>query len=85
MLLRILVHQCLTHYLTHFPTLFHYLALTSGETGSGWMMNRLKDNTKFFYNIDSGDHAWTRGTDIIKDYSLLNKEDIQVSLFFNKY
>ncbi|XP_012941932.1 ras GTPase-activating-like protein IQGAP1 isoform X2 [Aplysia californica] len=48
-----------------------------GETGSGWMMNRLKDGTKFFYNIETGAHAWTRGDNIIKDYALLNKEDIQ--------
>ena len=55
--------------------------LLSGETGSQWMMNRLKDGTKFFYNTDTGDHAWTRGDSIIKDYALLNKEDIQVILF----
>ncbi|CAL1534099.1 unnamed protein product [Lymnaea stagnalis] len=48
-----------------------------GETGSGWMMNRTKDSTKFFYNVHTGDHAWTRGNTIIKDYSLLTREDIQ--------
>ncbi|BFY98703.1 hypothetical protein BsWGS_01743 [Bradybaena similaris] len=48
-----------------------------GETGSGWMMNRLKDGTKFFYNVNTGAHAWTRGDTIIKDYSLLTKDEIQ--------
>ncbi|CAG5135114.1 unnamed protein product, partial [Candidula unifasciata] len=48
-----------------------------GETGSGWMMNRLKDGTKFFCNVNTGAHAWTRGDSIIKDYSLLTKDEIQ--------
>jgi len=52
-------------------------ASQGGETGSGWMMNRLKDGTKFFYNIDTADHAWSRGDTIVKDYSLLTKEEIQ--------
>ncbi|XP_059176256.1 ras GTPase-activating-like protein IQGAP1 [Physella acuta] len=48
-----------------------------GETGSGWMMNRLRDGTKFFYNVHTGEHAWTRGDTIVKDYSLLTREEIQ--------
>uniref|UniRef100_A0A0B7B822 Ras GTPase-activating-like protein IQGAP1 n=1 Tax=Arion vulgaris TaxID=1028688 RepID=A0A0B7B822_9EUPU len=51
--------------------------LKKGETGSGWTMNRLKDGTKFFYNVNTGSHAWTRGDTIIKDYSLLTREDAQ--------
>ncbi|RUS77832.1 hypothetical protein EGW08_014406 [Elysia chlorotica] len=50
---------------------------SQGETGSGWMMNRLKDNTKFFYNINTKQHAWTRGDSVIKDYSLLTRDEIQ--------
>ncbi|GFS24828.1 Ras GTPase-activating protein nGAP-like isoform X6, partial [Elysia marginata] len=50
---------------------------SQGETGSGWMMNRLKDNTKFFYNMHTNQHAWTRGDNVIKDYSLLTRDEIQ--------
>nr|KAI8756299.1 ras GTPase-activating-like protein IQGAP1 isoform X2 [Biomphalaria glabrata] len=48
-----------------------------GETGSGWMMNRVRDGSKFFYNVHTGQHAWTRGDTIIKDYSLLTREELQ--------
>ncbi|KAH9500962.1 Ras GTPase-activating-like protein iqgap1 [Bulinus truncatus] len=48
-----------------------------GETGSGWMMNRVRDGSKFFFNVHTGQHAWTRGDSIIKDYSLLTREEIQ--------
>lgn len=50
---------------------------SQGETGSGWMMNRLKDNTKFFYNVHTKQHAWTRGDNVMKDYSLLTRDEIQ--------
>ena len=59
--------------LNWFPCLF------SGDCGSGWMMNRVRDGSKFFYNIHTQEYAWTRREDVIKDFSLLTKEEIQVS------
>ncbi|KAL3866731.1 hypothetical protein ACJMK2_044012 [Sinanodonta woodiana] len=49
----------------------------SGHEGSGWMMNRNKDGSKFFYNTKTGQYAWVRGDDVVKDDSLLTKEEIQ--------
>ncbi|XP_029657707.1 ras GTPase-activating-like protein IQGAP1 isoform X1 [Octopus sinensis] len=50
---------------------------TLGETGTGWMMNRSPEGFKFFYNVNTGDYAWVRNDTIIKDYSILTKEEIQ--------
>ncbi|KAL8562627.1 hypothetical protein ACOMHN_011199 [Nucella lapillus] len=55
----------------------HQEKMQSGETGSGWMMNRVRDGSKFFYNIHTQEYAWTRREDIAKDYSLLTKDEIQ--------
>ncbi|XP_041369796.1 ras GTPase-activating-like protein IQGAP1 isoform X2 [Gigantopelta aegis] len=52
----------------------------SGECGSGWMMNRLKDGSKFFFNIHTGEYLWSRQDGVIKDHALLTKEEIQNSL-----
>ncbi|XP_076443787.1 ras GTPase-activating-like protein IQGAP1 isoform X2 [Babylonia areolata] len=49
----------------------------SGETGSGWMMNRVNDGSKFFYNVHTQEYAWTRREDVVKDFSLLTKDEIQ--------
>lgn len=49
----------------------------AGECGSGWMMNRVGDGTKFFYNVHTCQYAWTRSDAIIKDFSLLTKDEIQ--------
>lgn len=51
--------------------------LKSGTGGSGWMMNRLKDGSKFYYNANSELYAWARPEDVVKDHSLLTKEEIQ--------
>ena len=53
-----------------------------GDCGSGWMMNRLRDGTKFFYNIHTHRHTWSRTDDIAKDFSLLTSDDIQVLWWF---
>jgi len=47
-------------------------------TGSGWMMNRTKNGSKFFFNTQTMDYLWARTDDVIKDHSLLTKEEIQV-------
>ncbi|XP_063433642.1 ras GTPase-activating-like protein IQGAP1 [Mytilus trossulus] len=51
--------------------------LKSGSGGSGWMMNRLKDGSKFYYNKHQDTFAWARPDDVVKDHSLLTKEEIQ--------
>ncbi|XP_056022517.1 ras GTPase-activating-like protein IQGAP1 isoform X2 [Ostrea edulis] len=48
-----------------------------GKSGSGWMMNRLKDGSKFYYNTQTKDYKWSRPEDVVKDHGLLNKEEIQ--------
>ena len=53
--------------------------VSSGDCGSGWMMNRVRDGSKFFYNIHTQVYAWSRREDVVKDFSLLTKEEIQVS------
>ena len=53
--------------------------LISGESGSGWMMNRLKDGSKFYYNTKSKTYKWSRPDGVVKDHGQLNKEEIQVS------
>lgn len=42
------------------------------------MMNRNKDGSKFFYNTKTGQYAWVRADDVVKDDSLLTKEEVQV-------
>ncbi|XP_070211492.1 ras GTPase-activating-like protein IQGAP1 isoform X2 [Littorina saxatilis] len=64
---------------TYLEKLQHLLEekAASGECGSGWMMNRVKDGSKFFYNINTEEYAWTRRDDVAKDFSLLTKDEIQ--------
>lgn len=52
---------------------------SSGECGSGWMMNRNKEGTKFFFNTRSMEYLWCRTDDVVRDNSLLTKDEIQVS------
>lgn len=54
------------------------LVLISGESGSGWMMNRLKDGSKFYYNNNTKEYKWSRPDGVVKDHGQLNKEEIQV-------
>ena len=54
-----------------------------GDTGSGWMMNRTQDGHKFFFNTKSMDYTWSRTDDVIKDHSLLTKEEIQVGFILS--
>ena len=51
---------------------------SNGETGSGWMMNRTKDGFKFFFNTKTMEYTWSRTDDVIKDSSLLTKDEVQV-------
>ncbi|XP_060062495.1 ras GTPase-activating-like protein IQGAP1 [Ylistrum balloti] len=48
-----------------------------GECGSGWMMNRLKDGSKFFYNTHDQEYSWSRQDGVCKDHELLTKEEVQ--------
>ncbi|XP_078316270.1 ras GTPase-activating-like protein IQGAP1 isoform X2 [Crassostrea virginica] len=50
---------------------------SEGESGSGWMMNRLKDGSKFYYNTKSKTYKWSRPDGVVKDHGQLNKEEIQ--------
>lgn len=54
------------------------LVLIVGESGSGWMMNRLKDGSKFYYNNNTKEYKWSRPDGVVKDHGQLNKEEIQV-------
>ncbi|XP_025077670.1 ras GTPase-activating-like protein IQGAP1 isoform X2 [Pomacea canaliculata] len=49
----------------------------AGETGSGWMMNRVRDGSKFYYNTKTQEYTWARREDIVKDFSILTKEEVQ--------
>lgn len=49
-----------------------------GECGSGWMMNRLKEGNKYYFNVHSMEFAWERHENMRKDYSLLTRDEIQV-------
>lgn len=48
-----------------------------GDTGTGWMMNKSKRGFKFYYNVNTGEYAWARNENIVKDFSILTKEEIQ--------
>lgn len=50
---------------------------SQGDVGSGWVMNRIKDGSKFFYNVHTKEYSWTRPDDVVKDNSILTKEEIQ--------
>lgn len=54
------------------------LVFISGESGSGWMMNRLKDGSKFYFNTNTKEYKWSRPDGVVKDHGQLNKEEIQV-------
>ncbi|CAH1797463.1 unnamed protein product [Owenia fusiformis] len=49
----------------------------TGDCGSGWMMNRIREGHKFYFNCHNMEYSWERRPDCTKDFSLLNKEDIQ--------
>ena len=49
-----------------------------GECGSGWMMNKLSDGYKFFFNVHSLAYSFERGDGVKKDYALLTRDEIQV-------
>ena len=51
---------------------------SSGECGSGWMMNKLSDGYKFFFNVHSLAYSFERGDGVKKDYALLTRDEIQV-------
>lgn len=44
------------------------------------MMNRVRDGSKFFYNVHTKEYAWARREDIVKDFSLLTRDEVQVSV-----
>ncbi|KAK3096452.1 hypothetical protein FSP39_000292 [Pinctada imbricata] len=48
-----------------------------GEKGSGWMMNRLKDGSKFYYNTTTKEYKWSKPDGVVKDNGILTKEEIQ--------
>ena len=50
-----------------------------GECGSGWMMNKLSDGYKFFFNVHSLAYSFERGDGVKKDYALLTRDEIQVT------
>lgn len=54
------------------------LVLIVGESGSGWIMNRLKDGSKFYFNTNTKEYKWSRPDGVVKDHGQLNKEEIQV-------
>ena len=54
--------------------------LFSGDAGSGWMMNRLKDGSKFYYNTHSKEYKWAKPDAVVKDHGILTKDEIQVSI-----
>ena len=49
----------------------------AGVCGSGWMMNRLNDGFKFFFNINTLQYAFERSANMDKDHTLLTREEIQ--------
>ena len=49
----------------------------AGVCGSGWMMNRLNDGFKFFFNVNTLQYAFERAYDMDKDHTLLTREEIQ--------
>lgn len=75
------IYQLLSFYLDCivFRDYLKKINLFSGESGSGWMMNRLKDGSKFYYNTKSKTYKWSRPDGVVKDHGQLNKEEIQVS------
>lgn len=50
---------------------------SQGESGSGWMMNRLKDGSKFYFNTNTKEYKWSRPDGVVKDHGQLNKEELQ--------
>ncbi|KAL5004093.1 hypothetical protein ScPMuIL_017549 [Solemya velum] len=49
----------------------------TGDTGSGWVMNRTKEGHKFFYNAYTGEYSWSRSDGMEKDSAFLTRDEIQ--------
>ncbi|KAH3833286.1 hypothetical protein DPMN_106592, partial [Dreissena polymorpha] len=69
-------HDCAHTYLEKLHNLKEKKRQT-GTTGSGWMMNRTSSGAKFFFNTHTIDYLWSRTDDVVKDHSLLTKDEIQ--------
>lgn len=52
--------------------------INSGDSGTGWMMNRGSDGHKYYFNVNTMEAGWQRADYMKKDYSLLTRDDIQV-------
>ena len=52
--------------------------LSPGESGGGWMMNRVREGHKYFFNVHTMEYSWNRPDGVKKDHGLLTKEEIQV-------
>ena len=69
------------HFLICCPPLRHDVCVwRAGECGSGWMMNKLRDGYKFFFNVHTLEYSFERAESMKKDYNLLTRDEIQVSL-----
>lgn len=71
--------RCIGDYLRHLKA-FKEEKEQSGETGSGWMMHKLRDGFRFFFNVNSLTHSWQKTEDVRKDYSLLTRDEIQACI-----
>lgn len=57
--------------------LIYFFVPDAGETGSGWMMNRIRDGMRAFFNVHTMQLAWERPDSVRKDHSLLTREELQ--------
>lgn len=75
-LLHSVTTQCASQYLNTLKQYKEEKAKT-GDCGSGWMMNRARDGTKFYFNVISKEYTLERSDRIKKDHSLVTRDEIQ--------
>ena len=69
----------LVYFLVSAPSQFRTrLFSSSGDSRSGWMMNRVRDGHKFYFNANKMEYSWEKTEVMKKDYSLLTRDEIQV-------
>ena len=76
----VLVFNNLIRYLFTYSLFIHLFA---GDGRSGWMMNRIRDGHKFYFNAHQMAYSWEKMEEMKKDYSLLTRDEIQVKNVVN--
>ncbi|KAK2148244.1 hypothetical protein LSH36_507g01001 [Paralvinella palmiformis] len=75
-LLHSVTSECGQQYLSSLK-LYKDQKAATGDCGSGWMMNRVRDGSKFYFNVITKEYAFERLEQVKKDHSLVTRDEIQ--------